>query len=292
MTGDRAAFFDNAASFTPIVAADVAGATFLVSTSDTVVGRILFTKRTRSELVTITRAVATLDALLPGVLGERATFVDVGANIGTATVMALRTGRFHDAVACEPEMSNVKLLQLNLVLNEVAHRATVLPVAVSDENGTRDLALHTLNSGGHEMVAGSAPPRSGPEAAAFATRVPVEAVTLDYLAERGLVEPERVGLVWVDVQGHEGYVLRGARTYVRRGTPFVVEVCPLLLRRAGCLPLLVKTVVNQYTHFVDLREDGERPHPQPSAAFPELVAALESNTRGTHTDVLLLNQEP
>src|SRR3712207_8527825 len=42
-------------------------------------------------------------------------------------------------------------------------------------------------------------------------RIDVETVTLDGLVERGAIDAARTALVWVDVQGHEGRVLAGAR---------------------------------------------------------------------------------
>ncbi len=90
---------------------DLGDAQFFVDPSDRVVGAWLMWHGgwQRRE---IDQAVAVLAA--SGRLPAGAVFVDVGANIGTHTVYALRTGRFERAVAFEPEPKNAKLLRMNI----------------------------------------------------------------------------------------------------------------------------------------------------------------------------------
>jgi FkbM family methyltransferase len=68
-----------------------------------------------------------------GRLKDDTVFVDVGANIGTQTVHALRAGPFTRAVAFEPEQRNAKLLNMNLAANGMAARVTVF--AKADRRG-------------------------------------------------------------------------------------------------------------------------------------------------------------
>ena len=59
--------------------------------------------------------------------------------------------------------------------------------------------------------------------------VPVRSV--DSLVAEGLIEPARLGLVWIDVQGHEAHVLAGAQRLLEQGVPTVIEVWPYGLAR-------------------------------------------------------------
>jgi FkbM family methyltransferase len=43
--------------------------------------------------------------------------------------------------------------------------------------------------------------------------------TLDTLAEEGTVDVDEVGLLWLDVEGHELDVLTGATTLLERSVP-------------------------------------------------------------------------
>ena len=49
-------------------------------------------------------------------------FVDVGANIGTTTIPALLSHGFETAVAIEPEPENVRVLRMNVLLNDLEDR--------------------------------------------------------------------------------------------------------------------------------------------------------------------------
>jgi hypothetical protein len=42
-----------------------------------------------------------------------------------------------------------------------------------------------------------------------------------------------IAIVWIDVQGYEGYVFAGARTLLATGVPVVSEIWPYGIRRAG-----------------------------------------------------------
>ena len=78
-------------------------------------------------------------------------FVDVGANIGTHTVYALRTGRFGRAVAFEPEPKNARLLRMNIEANGLADAVTVIAKAAGEREGSATLYLHPRNKGAHAI---------------------------------------------------------------------------------------------------------------------------------------------
>ena len=96
---------------------DLGDARFFVDPADRVVGAWAMWHGgwQRRE---IDQAVAVLAA--SSRLAADAVFVDVGANIGTHTVYALRTGRFARAVAFEPEPKNARLLAMNIEANGLA----------------------------------------------------------------------------------------------------------------------------------------------------------------------------
>lgn len=205
---------------------------------------------TRGEITGVGDVVRTLREL--GALRPTGTtFVDVGANIGTTSITALTAHGFEHVVACEPEPTNCKLLRLNGVLNDVEERLHVLPVAVSDSNRQAELAVSTTNSGGHRILPN--PPERGGGRPRKAS-LPVETVSLDYLVQRGVLQPDRLGLVWVDAQGQEGHVMRGASALVERQVPFALEFHPKMLAGAQGRHLLEEMIAGAYTHFVDMRE--------------------------------------
>jgi len=187
---------------------------FFVDPSDRVVGAWLMWHGSYQRRE-IDQAIAVLAE--NGQLSADAVFVDIGANIGTHTVYALRSGRFTHAVAFEPEPKNARLLAMNMEANGVANVVTVVSKAAGEAAGTAMLYLHPRNKGAHAL--GRSPSVDGQEQFEVAV-VRVE----DVLAECGV--EERVGLLWVDVEGHELHVMRGLKRLLARGIPISFEYSP------------------------------------------------------------------
>jgi FkbM family methyltransferase len=291
----RLAYFDGADRYTPYLATAAGGALFLVKTEDKHIGRWLFSKRGRGELATLGRATAAIEALLgPSAVSGRG-FVDVGANIGTTTIPALLSHGFSTAVALEPEPENVRLLRLNVLLNDLEKRVTVLPVAASNEAGWSELVVNRSRGGKHWIATDRS--KLGRKQRGEDEVLKVETVTLDRLVETGVIEPERTGLVWMDAEAHEGHILDGASSLLARGTPLVVEWNPVILDRLGDRGKLERAVAGEYTHFAGLHRNAEPPEPSfPLQTIDELPAYAErflDRSQGlTKTDILVLRLAP
>ncbi|MET0633002.1 MAG: FkbM family methyltransferase [Xanthobacteraceae bacterium] len=202
-----------------LVLCELGDVRFFVDPADRVVGAWLMWhgEWQRRE---IDQAVAVLAA--SGQLPPDAVFVDVGANIGTHTVYALKSGRFARAVAFEPEPRNARLLAMNIEANKLADAVTILAKAAGDAAGSAVLHLHPRNKGAHAL--GTAPSDDGREQ----LDVPVVRVE-NTLGELGL-SADRLGLIWIDVEGHEPQVLRGLGALLARRVPIALEYAP---RRYG-----------------------------------------------------------
>jgi FkbM family methyltransferase len=204
-----------------VVLCDLGDVRFFVDPADRVVGAWLMWhgEWQRRE---IDQAIAVLAA--SGRLPADAVFVDVGANIGTHTVYALNSGRFARAVAFEPEPRNARLLAMNIEANGFANTVTVVPKACGEAAGVASLHLHPRNKGAHAI--GVPPSDDGREQ----LDVPIVRVE-DALGELGLLD--KVGLVWIDVEGHEPQVLRGLGSLLARRVPIAFEYTPQRYGGAG-----------------------------------------------------------
>lgn len=141
-------------------------------------------------------------------------FIDVGANLGYYTCLALQRGC--GVMAIEPQPRNLRSLYQNLISNGWDRDAEVMPVALADASG-----LLTLYGA------------SGPSASLLQNwagysskhRQIVSVSTLDHLLT-GRFEGERL-LVKIDVEGAELGVLRGAQSTLRRDVRpvWLLEVC-------------------------------------------------------------------
>jgi len=192
------------------------------------------------------------------------TVVDIGANIGVISIGMLHTGEFARAIAIEPEPRNFALLERNVRQNQLDEAMLCLPVAVSDRQGSVEFELSADNFGDHRVRTTD---RAASDADAFGeTRRRVIAVPArgldDLLAELPADRTRDIALVWMDVQGHEGHVLRGARQLLSRGVPVVAEFWPYGLARSGTSRAEFLDLVGQHfaTYWV-IREGRAVRHP-------------------------------
>jgi FkbM family methyltransferase len=237
---------------TPIVVREDRGINYVVDLRDEseVTHWIWFYGRYEEPL--LARAAACLSA---DGRGERplegTVFLDVGANIGTASLCALVRQGAARSVLFEPHPSNLRLLRMNLAANDLTDRGLVRAAAVSGEPGELTFEESDDNIGDHRV-------RTAEDVAAGAlgeehrSTITVEATTLDAtLADAGIPLTD-VGLVWVDVQGHETQVLDGAAGLLRAGVPWCVEFWPYGLERQGTLDRFLDTVKQHFSHAWDL----------------------------------------
>ena len=198
-----------------LILCDLGDVRFFVDPADRGVGGALVWQRgyQRAEFE---RAVALIAAA--GRLKANGVFVDVGANIGTHTVYALRTGKFSRAVAFEPEPGNARLLAMNLDVNDFVDRVTVVQKAAGTAAGHAALHLHPRNKGAHAI--GFMPAAD----AGNTVEVPVGRLD-DELGALGVAVGD-IGLIWMDVEGYEPQALEGLGGILAAAVPLVFEFSP------------------------------------------------------------------
>lgn len=139
-----------------------------------------------------------------------ATILDLGANVGYSVIYLSR--RFPSAsVACvEPIASNAAVLRKNFSLNAV--QATVFEAAVDSEDGTLSMELAKLDYGhrvSRESVSGA-----------------YELANVRSICVPSLMKAlgwDRIGLVKVDIEGHERTVLTQENSWLHRVDALCVE---------------------------------------------------------------------
>ncbi len=151
--------------------------------------------------------------------------VDAGANIGYYTlVLARAVGERGRVFAFEPVGSNLRLLETNVELNAYEN-VTLVQKAVTDRTGLAQIHLSTVCGGDHTLyVAGKHWPS-----------VTVETTSLDdYFRSY----PGKIDLVKMDVEGAEGYVLRGMERELdaNREMKIITEFWPYGLQKSGIRP--------------------------------------------------------
>ncbi len=166
------------------------------------------------------------------------TVLDIGANNGIISIGMIVTGEVEKAIAIEPEPRNFAALKHNVAQNHLERVITCLNYAVSDSQSLLQFEISENNYGDHRVRKSS----SGLEAKELFEEskrpvISVEANTLDNLLT-DLDEKlyKDIAIVWIDVQGYEGYVFLGSKKLLASGIPVVSEIWPYGIQRAGMSP--------------------------------------------------------
>jgi FkbM family methyltransferase len=263
----------------PTVEADMAGLRVLVSTSDATIARSVYASGDWDPLM----VGAVYDALEAyGQPYRGRTFLEVGANFGVYALPAVAEHGFGRAIAYEPDPAAYELLERNIERNGLGLKVKAVNAALSAAAGELTLQLGTHNAGDNRIVDGS---NSAASLRSNGSSVVVPACTFDEEVATGNIPLEDLALVWLDVQGHELEVLKGARSLLAAGVPLVIEFATQMGDRAQ-LRDLADLLADSYEVMVDLGWCGltNRLRFQPAWA----VRLLARGGRDIETDLLLL----
>lgn len=207
-------------------------------------------------------------------------FLDIGANIGTTTLYAMRSGEFDRALCMEPAEANLDLIHLNLAVNDLAQSVAVIPAACDETSGTATMWITSGNLGDHRIA------RNNDQPSSHESSISVTTMSLDDAMRAADLDPADVSLVWVDTQGHEPAVMASATGAIEAGAPFSIEFWPGEYQRTGRLDSLLEILRNYFAEFIDLRDPSRQI--RSIGELPELAARLQVGDN--QTDILLFNR--
>lgn len=163
----------------------------------------------------------------------KGTIIDVGANNGVTSIGMLYTGQLEKAIAIEAEPQNFSLLQQNVKQNGLEDKITCLQYAISDTTGGHSLELSIDNLGDHRVRTGETTSDNENYRESDRQTIKVQSETLDNLFLGSLNKTLKDVVVWMDIQGHEGYAIKGGRKLFSEKIPVVSEIWPYGIHRAG-----------------------------------------------------------
>ncbi len=197
--------------------------------------------------------------------------VDVGANLGTISIPAVKRGLFNNALAIEANPTFAEALEKNVVLNGLEDRIHVVNSAVGDKDEQSLLfSVDQSNFGASRVV------RAESE-----KTVRVRSSTLDTL----LGDTSNVGLVFMDIEGFEGKALKGASSILEDCPPVVLEFTPKLIaeftpRDEFC------ALFSAYSCFYSLNDPLRRKYPL--SELPKVWGWFLGEEGVEQTDLLFL----
>lgn len=196
-----------------------------------------------------------LSAIRPGM-----TFLDIGANVGYYTALALaRIGPKGRVIAVEPDPEAFGYLQRTVAANG-EDRTTVVNKGLAEAPSTLRLYRNLSNRGDNRFYAN--------DLANGYLEVEVARAD-DLLAGLGI---QRVDFIKMDVQGFEGHVLSGLERTIRNSNSLVMlsEFWPWGLGEAGSQPLEVLARLDRLgCKLYELTADGST---VPLTDYPAFIA--------------------
>ena len=245
---------------------------YVVATSDKMIGKRLYS-RGAFDLQKLERALEILRIEQPDAMPE--VLLDVGANVGSICIPAVKRGWVKRAIAFEPDAGSFRLLRINVLLNAIEEGVEYHEVALGAAAGVATLTFNADNHGDHRIVVGVLPGIGSREVAVR---------TLDsYLPQAG----RSTWMVWLDVQGFEPEVLAGSSRAMGAGWPIVMEFTPedMIRRRTfGTLMDLIRR--SPYTRFFDLDNPRVASTARPIAHLEQVAEELRQ--RESFTDLLFM----
>jgi FkbM family methyltransferase len=172
--------------------------------------------------------------------------LDVGANYGVVAMMLAQRYPERMIHAFEPNPAVLAVLNLNLAANGIRNVA-VDGTAVGDTCGYREFMVLEKGSATSHFRVGSENGRL--------INVPVTKLDV-YAAQRGLTN---IGLMKVDVEGHESAVFKGAQHLLENKAIRMIyfEVCADMTRLEGYDPVLPGRILSQHGYQLRRFSDGE-----------------------------------
>jgi FkbM family methyltransferase len=138
------------------------------------------------------------------------TFIDVGANMGTYTIMFAKKGL--NTIAFEPSVRNYKALQINILLNNLEKKVTSFNIGLDNTDRKASFVFDPVNTGASHL---SAAQFYDPVTDERGELTEVQLFMLDHFKENLPINPDDAVLMKIDVEGMEEDVIKGASEFIQ-----------------------------------------------------------------------------
>ncbi len=181
--------------------------------------------------------------------------LDIGVNNGVITIGSIICKDFDYSFGVDGCADHIKSCRENLRLNQIEKSAKLFHCIVSDKKRKVSFQKSKTNFGQH-CVSGEKDDFDYIFNEGSHSRVSAESTTLDTILEPHFSEIERGNsLLWIDVEGHEGFVFKGAKGILSKNLPCVMELCPYMIRRSGMeIEEYISIIQEYWNEFWIIRE--------------------------------------
>ena len=234
--------FDNTENSKELLVVNNYSEKYIVNSSDKTIGRSLYINgEFEFDLF--------LDALKIVENKKYKKLIDIGANIGSICIPAIKRGIFEYAVAIEPEPYNYNLLIKNIFINDLNNKIKTLNIALGQvDNEKLKFVLSEDNFGDHQIKSNSKKKNIYNDDRRKV--ITVNTKKLDTVIKSFNLKET---LIWMDTQGYEGFILNGGSNTLSAKTTIVIEFWPYGLDKFNSYNLLKSSLIKaEYKNCYDL----------------------------------------
>lgn len=209
---------------------------FILQSNDQFIGRSVYATKKPFDFDKLIKVLKILN------LKKNKLLIDVGANIGTICIPAIKRNLFNKAIVFEPEPLNYSLLLSNIIINRCYNKISAHNIALGNKNREKlNLQLDDHNKGNHRIITNSK--------IKLKKNIVINSRKLDSFIKN---INSLSTLVWIDVQGYETQVLLGAKKLLNKKVPVCVEFSPTFLEKKKYDIFKRMFIKNGYNYFYNL----------------------------------------
>lgn len=150
----------------------------------------------------------------------RGVFLDIGANIGFYSHLAIKKYGFKKALAFEPNPETFNRLKRNIALNKLESEIFAHNIGVGAQPSKKSLFVNNYHTGASTLTK---------KVADTSDTIAVQIVALDTYLPLHTTQPDMVDFIKIDIEGYEYPALQGMQyvlQHVSIGTPLFIEIHP------------------------------------------------------------------
>ncbi|MBR2733561.1 MAG: FkbM family methyltransferase [Selenomonadaceae bacterium] len=244
--------FNNCRQLNDIVACTVEGLSYVATAKDNIIMRVMYVDRINYAAGTMKRF-HELTQKYYGVDDNSGYFLDLGANIGTTGIYFIKKLAPNlKLLAFEPDAENFRMLSVNLLLNDMEDKATIVKCGLGNKFDEMTMYRDLGNPGGNRLVL-------------YKDDMPRETIKImpldAYFAENNIAARD-VKYIWIDTEGFEAQVLLGAKNLLAENpAPIFVEFNLGVWRKSGCFDEFFAVIAESYSHFILINGGKETLYP-------------------------------
>lgn len=174
-----------------------------------------------------------------------------GGYVGMSSIGFLNFDLFDKAIIFEPNPTSFSLIKKNIKQNNFSNQISAFNIALSDQNSELTMELSHKNFGDHR-IRQSGDIKKGHYQEEDRKTIDVKSMAFDeFIKKNNQIDFKNVAMVWMDIQGHEGKFLQGARDFLSsQKIPVVMEFWPYGILRSGTTKNEFLASLNKlFTHF-------------------------------------------